>query len=509
MRNFTKIVLSLALLFVCLGGVKAEWHTIFTKSYASYNEGDALPYGTLNPPTGVNISMKAGYLQIENPARQTNNYDVQPIVASGFSVTEGNTYRVRVTLSASINGSAVNGSAVVNLGTWSNNAYNGFDFTVGESFNTYTIEFSTPADYTDSDVHILFQCGHFEGTVKIQQVEIQEQAVADNPDVNHVLEINNTTAGEHDWDRQAIYTLATPMVKDAQYILRATVRAETAGNIQLVCDDGSTSEEKNYSGPIAISTSFQNVEWWFNANYANQKFKIFLGGFEGKVYIDNVSLIKTSDSSEQVYNGNFALNSLAGWSVSHGSDQTMTRSVDDMKSAIHISDARFISYSNPVAVSLGGVTGYAAKYQDGKIVLTAVTQVPANTGVIIEANEGDYELTTIDSAPALANNQLRVSNGNTTSDGTHYFALGKKDDKVGFMKVRNTVVIPKGKAYLYLETPPLARDFIGFGEEDVTAIESVKATTVAHDNYFNIAGQRVAQPTKGLYIVNGKKVIIK
>jgi len=28
-------------------------------------------------------------------------------------------------------------------------------------------------------------------------------------------------------------------------------------------------------------------------------------------------------------------------------------------------------------------------------------------------------------------------------------------------------------------------------------------------NFYNLAGQRVAQPAKGLYIVNGKKVIIK
>ena len=27
--------------------------------------------------------------------------------------------------------------------------------------------------------------------------------------------------------------------------------------------------------------------------------------------------------------------------------------------------------------------------------------------------------------------------------------------------------------------------------------------------FYNLAGQRVAQPTKGLYIVNGKKVVIK
>ena len=45
---------------------------------------------------------------------------------------------------------------------------------------------------------------------------------------------------------------------------------------------------------------------------------------------------------------------------------------------------------------------------------------------------------------------------------------------------------------------------------DATAISTVKAEkTVAAGEYFNLAGQRVAQPTKGLYIVNGKKVIVK
>ena len=31
----------------------------------------------------------------------------------------------------------------------------------------------------------------------------------------------------------------------------------------------------------------------------------------------------------------------------------------------------------------------------------------------------------------------------------------------------------------------------------------------ANSQYFNLAGQRVAHPAKGLYIVNGKKVIVK
>lgn len=47
-------------------------------------------------------------------------------------------------------------------------------------------------------------------------------------------------------------------------------------------------------------------------------------------------------------------------------------------------------------------------------------------------------------------------------------------------------------------------------KKDGTAISAVKAQKAAAEGeYFNLAGQRVAQPTKGLYIVNGKKVVIK
>ena len=47
-------------------------------------------------------------------------------------------------------------------------------------------------------------------------------------------------------------------------------------------------------------------------------------------------------------------------------------------------------------------------------------------------------------------------------------------------------------------------------DEIVTAIQTVKAAGSAADNrYFTLSGQQVARPTKGLYIVNGKKVIVK
>ena len=71
------------------------------------------------------------------------------------------------------------------------------------------------------------------------------------------------------------------------------------------------------------------------------------------------------------------------------------------------------------------------------------------------------------------------------------------------------------KGWIIMENVPVAptsarsADFISFADSETTAIETVKQDVKANGEYFNLAGQRVAQPTKGLYIVNGKKVIMK
>ena len=59
----------------------------------------------------------------------------------------------------------------------------------------------------------------------------------------------------------------------------------------------------------------------------------------------------------------------------------------------------------------------------------------------------------------------------------------------------------------YLVIDSNAPEFLGFGG-DATGINEVKAVE-AKGEFFNLAGQRVAKPVKGLYIANGKKVIIK
>ena len=80
-------------------------------------------------------------------------------------------------------------------------------------------------------------------------------------------------------------------------------------------------------------------------------------------------------------------------------------------------------------------------------------------------------------------------------------------DGVGFYPVKSGVTIPAGKAYLVID----AKEVKGFlALDDVAdAINNILVET-ANGNIFNIAGQKVQNITKGgLYIVNGKKVIVK
>ena len=95
-----------------------------------------------------------------------------------------------------------------------------------------------------------------------------------------------------------------------------------------------------------------------------------------------------------------------------------------------------------------------------------------------------------------------------TNPGNAY-VLNKKNGVVGFYKLSASGTIGANKAYLTY-TPSAsapAREFFGFSE--TTGIEMPKAEVVENDaEVYDLQGRRVQNPTKGLYIVNGKKVFI-
>ena len=438
------------------------------------------------------ISLSEKKLVIEKEAAG-ENWRTQYFVADGASTNKGANYLVRVTMKGS-----VAGNLVCVFGDWDNTRSTTLNFgTEEEAVDVVLKDF--PATIKNA-VHVLFQSGAYAGTISISNVKVYELAAVDtyglaictkdftNPSDQFIywknddapvpayddedgMSITVAAAAANFWEYQ--YNVAQATTEDGKdYIIHANLKGTKGANLHWSFGN----YPNTVSGAFAVTTDWQTIELMCAAvpYTGTSDLAIQVGDYVATLYVKDVTICPAAEGR-----------------------------------LIIVGDAGFTTFSANKALNMRGVTAYAAKYNGSKIVLTPVTDVPANTGVVVEAAKDNYKVPVIESAADLSSvNDLQVSDGTATGDGTHVFALGKKDDKVGFVKVKLGVVIPAGKAYLYIATPPTSRDFIGFGD-DTTGIESVEQATKVDNQYFNLAGQRVAQPTKGLYIVNGKKVIIK
>ena len=139
--------------------------------------------------------------------------------------------------------------------------------------------------------------------------------------------------------------------------------------------------------------------------------------------------------------------------------------------------------------------------------VAAGTVIPANTGILVKAPAGNCDfVVTSDEGKELENNSLVAAKEAVTSDGATFFALTKMDTKVGFAVVKEDVKIPAGKAYLKVPAATTAKFFSLDGE--ATGINSVK-TAKADGAYYTLEGVKTTKPVKGLYIHNGKKIVVK
>ena len=162
------------------------------------------------------------------------------------------------------------------------------------------------------------------------------------------------------------------------------------------------------------------------------------------------------------------------------------------------------------------IPAYAAKFNEGDayvitdvndeaVIIENVTEVPANTAVLLKG-KGEKTITFIESATPLENeNLLKVCEG-TEVEGKTAYVLAKDGDSAGFKKWGGEIAALTGRAVLWLGTQA-ARGFFALDGE-TTGIKSV-ATSVEDGTVYDLQGRRVAQPKAGLYIVNGKKVVVK
>lgn len=191
--------------------------------------------------------------------------------------------------------------------------------------------------------------------------------------------------------------------------------------------------------------------------------------------------------------------------------------IRQLSAPVSVSSANYATYVTKYNVAVpADVKVYAVKANEEStgIETTEVAEgtiIPAGTGILVGATEaGDYKLTITNAAaqPLAANDLLASTGDGVTSDGATCYALGSFNGKVGFALVAENVVIPAGKAYLKVAKASGAK-FISLGGE-ITAISDIAADAAA-DNapYYTIEGIKVQKPVKGLYIHNGKKVVVK
>ena len=147
------------------------------------------------------------------------------------------------------------------------------------------------------------------------------------------------------------------------------------------------------------------------------------------------------------------------------------------------------------------------------------TEIPANTAVVL-INEDTDENTTLNMTTGLSSvvdesaNLLKgtlVSITLDLSDSTPYYALGKKDGNIGFYKfddnVTTTITLGANKAYLEVPASGGNVKCFMFDFDNETSIKNLNAELNHSETIYNLAGQRLTKPVKGINIINGKKVL--
>lgn len=169
------------------------------------------------------------------------------------------------------------------------------------------------------------------------------------------------------------------------------------------------------------------------------------------------------------------------------------------------------------------VKAYTVSHKNGSTIYFTENEtgvLSANTPYILSTEEAENVSTTF---KGIANNSQDTYTENGlvglltagTVDADKYI-LQYNDGKVGFYKTTEAITGTANRCYLDLDGVPSApvssaRSFVGFGlfDGETTGVKTVDGSQQEAENLYNLSGQRIIQPTKGLYIVSGKKVVVK
>ena len=177
-----------------------------------------------------------------------------------------------------------------------------------------------------------------------------------------------------------------------------------------------------------------------------------------------------------------------------------------------------LDFSNVDGIKAYTATGYNS--DNGELTLVRIKEAKAGTGLYVSGNAGTYTIPTISSTAYNSLNMFVGVNEETTistTDGryTNYIYTKPSGKEAGFYKVTSDRAIPAGKAYLQIPTAWLNEETASeakavklmFDDGESTGIDEVNRVESKEDVIYDLQGRRVKNPSKGIYIINGRKVV--
>lgn len=165
-------------------------------------------------------------------------------------------------------------------------------------------------------------------------------------------------------------------------------------------------------------------------------------------------------------------------------------------------------FGDEVEVSTASLTNEAVTFTK-----MPTPEISANTPVIIKVPNAsttqfafDGVMIKTEDAKVIGTNAEFVGNyaGQISlSDGWYYIAKNQ-------LKMANGTQTMKGfRAYFKTTTPGARLSMFIDGEDTTTGIDGVEVAPLMEGSVYNLNGQRVDKAQRGLYIVNGKKIVVK
>ena len=177
-----------------------------------------------------------------------------------------------------------------------------------------------------------------------------------------------------------------------------------------------------------------------------------------------------------------------------------------------------LDFSNVEGLKAYAATGYKSNSQ--VVTLTRVQTSEAGIGLFLKGEPGEYIVPVIESTDEHSLNMLVGTLEQTTVNSTdgamsnYKFTIADGDAAPMFYPFEDNTTLSAGKAYLQIPTAWLPATeqkslSVRFDDGETTDIDELKGESGEVKTIYDLQGRVVENPTSGIYIIDGKKVIIK